>query len=303
MQVDTCSREAGDEERMEIPFVEFFAGIGGFSCAVEHLPVNVVAAFDQDAAARATYEAHFGTVTAIDLCGLRRADPEVLAADGWWLSPPCQPYTAKGRQLDVADPRARPLLHLINRLPDYRPSYLLLENVPPFATSRSRQLLLDTLQALGMKTQEAFICPTDFGIPNRRNRYFLLASQNAIAPPPPYPRFETSLGDYLEPSRPQQYLPPELAGRLDPASNIVAVDGVPAVFGSSYGRAIHGSGSYFDDGQGIRRFTPQEILRMLHFPATFRLPSALRQRAQYKLAGNSVNVAVVRYLVEWLLGT
>lgn len=284
-----------------IPFVEFFAGIGGFSNAIGHLPVQVVAAFDQDAAARAVYESYFGEVRAIDLCGLGPADPEVVAAKGWWLSPPCQPYTAKGRQLDVADARARPLLHLITRLSDYRPTYLLLENVPPFANSQSRDLLVEALRKLDMSIREVFICPTDFGIPNRRNRYFLLASKTPLVTPPPYPRLDAMLSDYLEPLQTPQYLPPDLVARLDPASNIVKADGVPAVFGSSYGRAIHGAGSYLDDEEGIRRFTPHEILRLLHFPSRVAFPDTLRPRAQYKLAGNSVNVAVVRYLVEWLL--
>ncbi len=287
---------------MTIPFVEMFSGIGGFSAAVQHLPVKVVAAFDQDAAARETYEKHFGPVISIDLCGLGSRHPRVLTARGWWLSPPCQPYTSKGRQLDMDDPRARPLLHLTEKLREYRPTYLLLENVPPFAESRSRKLLVETLADLQMSFTEALICPTNFGIPNRRNRYYLIASRSAIPEAPPYPDLRRPLGSYLDPPDPSLHLSSELVERLDPNSNIIDANGVPAVFGSSYGRAIHGAGSYFDDGTGIRRFTPQEILRLLHFPMGFDFPSGMRQRSQYKLAGNSVNVAVVRYLVKWLLG-
>jgi DNA (cytosine-5)-methyltransferase 1 len=288
---------------MTIPFVEMFSGVGGFSAAVQHLPVQVVAAFDQDAAAKAAYERHLGPVKSIDLCGLGSGDPLVLPAEGWWLSPPCQPYTSKGRQLDMDDPRARPLLHLTERLRDYRPSYLLLENVPPFADSRSRQLLMETLTDLKMEVAETLICPTSFGIPNKRNRYYLLASRNEVLRAPPYPQFRRPLAAYLDPPDPSLYLSSELVERLDPNSNIVDAKGVPAVFGSSYGRAIHGAGSYFNDGAGIRRFTPREILRLLHFPEGFDFPPNMRLRSQYKLSGNSVNVSVVRYLVEWLLGS
>jgi DNA (cytosine-5)-methyltransferase 1 len=287
---------------MTIPFVEMFSGIGGFCAAVHDLPVRVVAAFDQDGAAKTSYEKHFGPVKSIDLCGLGSQDPLVLSAEGWWLSPPCQPYTSKGRQLDIDDPRARPLLHLTERLRDYRPSYLLLENVPPFAESRSRQLLMETLKDLKMAATETLICPTSFGIPNRRNRYYLLASLHGVREAPPYPQFRHRLIDYLDPSDASLHLSSELVERLDPNSNIVDAEGIPAVFGSSYGRAIHGAGSYFNDGAGVRRFTPREILRLLHFPEDFSFPASLRLRSQYKLAGNSVNVAVVRYLVEWLLG-
>lgn len=285
-----------------IPFAELFAGIGGFSAAVRLLPVRVVAAFDQDAAAREVYQQHFGPISPIDLCGLGPADHGLLSARGWWLSPPCQPYTRKGRQLDVDDARARPLLHLIRRLPDYRPEMLLLENVPPFAESRSRGLLVEALRSLKMDVTEALICPSDFGIPNRRNRYYLLASKLPISRAPAYPDLRSQLGAYTDAPSRSGHLPRELVERLDPNRNIVDICGTPGVFGSSYGRAIHGAGSYLDDGRGIRRFTPEEIMRLLHFPDDVRFPATMSTRTRYKLAGNSVNVAVVQYLVEWLIG-
>jgi len=286
---------------MPIPFVELFSGIGGFSAAVRDLPVKVIAAFDQDGAANCVYERHFGPTRSIDLRGLKPADSAVRQARGWWLSPPCQPYTSKGHQLDMDDPRAQPLTHLIDLLPDYRPDYLLLENVPPFAKSRSRKRLVETLGDLKMHLTETLICPTNFGIPNRRNRYFLLASHRPLSKAPPYPEFELPLSAYLGPVDSSLHLSSDLVERLDPGSNIIDSTGTPAVFGSSYGRAIHGAGSYLDDGQGVRRFTPEEILRLLHFPDDIRFPSEMRLRTRYKLAGNSVNVAVVRYLAEWLL--
>ena len=37
---------------------------------------------------------------------------DVAGADGWLLSPPCQPYTRQHEMTDVSDPRAASLLHL-----------------------------------------------------------------------------------------------------------------------------------------------------------------------------------------------
>ncbi len=286
---------------MTIPFVEFFSGIGGFAAACNGRSVQVVAAYDQNEAARTAYAATFGAASPIDLCGLGPDDPQVRAGQGWWLSPPCQPYSTKGRQRDMDDPRARALTNLTALLSHYRPDYVMLENVPPFATSRSRAHLVAQLQALEMDFRESLICPTSFGIPNRRNRYYLIASREPIGPPPPRPHFGHGLSHYLDTDRPPKGIPESLLARLDWATNIVDAQGIPGVFGSSYGRAIHGAGDYYFDGHVVRRFTPQEILRLLHFPPEVRFPESLNTRSRYKLAGNSVNVAVVGYLLDWLI--
>ncbi|CAE8603167.1 unnamed protein product, partial [Polarella glacialis] len=72
---------------------------------------------------------------------------EMECSDLWLLSPPCQPYTRLGRQQDVGDKRASPLLHLTEMLPKLRqkPKALLVENVVGFETSESWHRLADAL--------------------------------------------------------------------------------------------------------------------------------------------------------------
>jgi len=74
-----------------------------------------------------------------------------------------------------------------------------------------------------------------------------------------------------------------------------------ACFGSSYGRAMKRAGSYLTQEGRVRRFSPEEMLRLLHFPGAYELPAELPLRIRYRLAGNSVNVACLEYLVRWLL--
>lgn len=70
-------------------------------------------------------------------------------------SPPCQPYTRNGKRLDTDDPRAEPLLHLIDVLRGmaYPPAALVLENVEGFEHSESRRRLVDALAARGYSLQ------------------------------------------------------------------------------------------------------------------------------------------------------
>ncbi|KAK8767132.1 hypothetical protein V5799_006086 [Amblyomma americanum] len=51
----------------------------------------------------------------------------------------------------------------------------------------------------------------------------------------------------------------------------------------------------------MRYFTPQEVAQLMCFPESFAFPPDLKPRHQYQLLGNSVNVRVVRCLLDYLL--
>ncbi len=81
-------------------------------------------------------------------CEIESLDTTTLqdfAADMWWLSPPCQPYSRRGHQRDIDDPRARSLLHIIQQIERVRPHTLALENVEGFANSRAFVALNEAL--------------------------------------------------------------------------------------------------------------------------------------------------------------
>ncbi len=293
------------------PFLEFFSGIGAFAAAAPGL-ATVVQPFDQDALCNETYQLNFhNSPSPQNLSSPRirlKGKPGEVSLH---MSPPCQPYTKKGKGLDVDDPRARAFLNIVGLLPSIRPRHFLLENVPPFQDSESRMRLLDTLDSLQMDVAEVLLCPTQLGIPNRRQRYFLLASTQPLGPQSPLPQVGYPLKEYLDPKPdPALFVSPEFEEKHRFGLDVVTLPSSPdakqqplAVFGSSYGHAVARAGSYLrtEDGH-LRRFSPKEILRLLHFPNTFHFPQSMRQTIRYRLAGNSMNVAVVRYLLQWLLG-
>jgi site-specific DNA-cytosine methylase len=352
-------------------FIEFFSGIGGMGAAARGAGASILAAFDQDEAANATYAANFGLLPIrANLSSLRLARIAALSANGWLLSPPCQPYTVRGKRRDDEDPRAAALLNLTALLPEAGPEFILLENVPPFAESRCLEKLRTALERAGLHSAQTVLCPTDLGIPNRRRRFYLLASRRPLPPlnmlavtgdhkckrqnakckvqsgqaswlsatidhrpsTITYDRRSTRfcldmvaltgdhpaglaapvhpLAEYLDRAPAAELLLSEAhLGRLKWPVNLVRADGIAACFGSSYGRVEWGAGSFLDvsdagsDGQRrARRFSPEEILRLLHFPSDFAFPPSLSLADRYRLAGNSVNVAVVSFLIRKLLG-
>ena len=48
----------------------------------------------------------------------------------------------------------------------------------------------------------------------------------------------------------------------------------------------------------LRFFSPVELLRLFGFPSHFHLPESLSRKKQYELIGNSVNVVVIKNLLQ-----
>lgn len=287
--------------------LELYAGIGGAAAAARGL-ATVVAAVDIDRDALAVYQENFDhRVEVKNLEFLSTAELAGFHADLWWLSPPCQPYTVKGRRRDHEDRRSRSLLALIESIAEIRPPRLALENVPGFAGSVTHGRLRAALGAAGYDVHEFLFCPSELGWPNRRWRFYLLASRLGLPPvvlsaPSPNRRILAEFLD-LTPA-PELRLAPELVARYRQALHRVEADdsdAVTACFASGYGRQIVRSGSYLIERDGSwRRFSPREVLRLLGFPEDYRLPAELGALRAYDLVGNSLSIPAVRWVLKRL---
>lgn len=291
--------------------VEFFAGVGGFATAWPE--VEVAAAIDIHQGAAEVYAANnshpFWTR---EIESIASEDILALQANLWWMSPPCQPYTLRGLRRDVVDPRAQSLLRLIDLMADCKPEYLLLENVHGFAKSRALGRLCQQLERCGYSWQTIELCPTEMGWPNKRPRFYLMASRIAkLVPWRSVPEYFYRTDDMVERHVDLQEIPLELL--MDESIIATIEDGIDrcdpnseratACFGSSYGRSLLNSGSYLQlkDGR-YRRFLPREVANLLGFPPSFNLPVACRTRTLWKLLGNSLSIPAVRYVLSHLPG-
>jgi len=298
---------------VELRGLELFSGIGGFAAAAKGSNLRIMAAMDQDRDALDTYRLNYPQHTC------RRVDLERVSAwelsaggiDFWWLSPPCQPYCERGARRDLADPRARSLVRILELLATMRdehlPRHLALENVAGFVGSQAHGRLREVLTGRGYHLAEHQICPTMLGVPSRRPRYYLAASRAPLVDGgEPAATTGRPLADYLAPELTGSCCPDELlldrdlverfgSGLriLDPSDPVAYT----TCFISGYGRSLMGAGSYLRCADGVRRFSPEEIARLLHFPPDFRFPPGLSLRKRWHLVGNSLSVAAVRHIL------
>lgn len=280
--------------------LELFSGIGGWRYA---LPPStcVTAAYDVSPAANATYAWNHGdTPQPRELATIPAKELTDLGADTWVLSPPCQPYCRMGLKGDLADPRARAFLRLLEILEAAPPERLVLENVEGFLESESHDRLVGLLGRKDFHLRTFRLCPTAFGVPNLRPRVYLLASRIPIPEqelPAAVPR---PVSDYLDAEEdPGLYLPEPVRAKhwmgLDLAR---AGDLRTACFIGGYGQRYVGSGSFLVTERGVRRFSPTEVGRLLGLPEAFGFPESLALEKRYKLLGNGLSIPVAR----WVLG-
>lgn len=164
--------------------VEFFSGVGGLHCGLlgADPTASVVAAYDVNPNANAVYGANFPE-TPINRSDLKRATAKQLGkfgADAWLMSPPCQPFSRNGKGGDVRDPRSAGFVNLIRVLGHMAapPHWLFIENVEGFETSECFALLTRTLAQRGYAVEIYVLSPHSFGIPNLRDRAFVLAQRD-----------------------------------------------------------------------------------------------------------------------------
>ena len=135
-------------------------------------------AFEIDSTARAFLKDNFEN---IDLRGSVRDRGDIPAHDNELIVAgfPCQPFSLLGKQEGWSDSRGRGnlLQCTVDMVMSRLPSLVLLENVAAFAKSddgRILKWLINTLEAKYV-VYHTILCSSDFGLPQSRRRWFLVA--------------------------------------------------------------------------------------------------------------------------------
>ena len=250
------------------------------------------------------------------------------------MSPPCQPFTRVGLKLDVADYRCEGLCHVIRclELGVISPKWILLENVKGFEQSHACNLFTDCLSKLGYSFSFEFLHPFNFGVPNARLRCYILAvkSSNPLTSLLSVMELsdfdQCSLGSFLQSSsevNEDYYLHPKTVSKYLHVADVVNSKSTHCMcFTKSYSRYFEGTGSLvleqtkdstsrelsgelkqrlLDESCRLRLFTEQEVLGLHSFPGWFSFPEDVTRKQRYKLLGNSLNVLVVKELLNHLL--
>ena len=261
------------------PYFSAFSGIGGFELALSrHYPHLHCAGYSEiDTHASKIYTHHFpghrnyGDIRAIDVRALPAFD---VLVGGF----PCQAFSFEGHRNGFDDRRGALFFELARIAREKQPRIILLENVKGLLShgaGRTCAAVISALDELGYDLQWQVLDSQNFGLPQRRERIFIVGHLRGTRRPDVFPfRAATS-------KLPDQQVPQSRRGRVRSIWSLRD--------SQSTRRAIL-------DRHTIRRLTPTECERLQGYPDGWTQGISIAQR--YKCLGNAVTVPVVEALVQ-----
>lgn len=174
--------------------VDLFAGGGGLTVGLKRAGFHVVSAVEIEPHAFSTYKVNHPEVMAfkqdirtIDGIRLKRTSPtgEIDLLTG---CPPCQGFSSLTSKYKREDPRNELINEMGRLVEEVLPKAVMIENVPGLG-EKGRVLLdkfLTKIRSLGYIPTYAVLQTADYGVPQQRRRFVLLAGRGfEIALPKP----------------------------------------------------------------------------------------------------------------------
>lgn len=206
--------------RSEAPRVlDLFSGCGGLSLGFLAAGFDIVGAVEIDPIASASHARNFHSTEpesvralhghARDITALEPAElvkelglgPEEAAVDVIVGGPPCQAFARVGRaklrevanhpEAFLKDPRSNLYLRYLHYVRRLRPLVLLMENVPDVLNYGGHNIaeeMCEVLEDLGYVASYTLLNAVHYGVPQMRERAFLLAYHKEIGQPIRFPR-------------------------------------------------------------------------------------------------------------------
>lgn len=294
--------------------LSLFSGCGGLDKGFVDAGYDVVWANDFDKYAVQTYQANFGNhivlgdINEIEINDLPNFD---ILIGGF----PCQPFSMMGEERGFEDARgtlffriAEILKYKIER--DEKPSVVVLENVRSLKTHNKGKTFKTILRILekdlGYKVFYDILNTADYGIPQTRNRTYIVcfANEKANFSFPRKQSLNSTLQDLLESNVDDKYF---LSDRILPTilSNGTGGYKAKSEIDLKIARPLCATmakmhracqDNYVTQNGRVRRLTPRECARLQGFDDDFLIPVSDTQA--YKQFGNAVTVNVSRAVAQ-----
>lgn len=317
-------------------YLDTFAGIGGFALGIERAHERVfgtkaecVGYSEIDRYAISIYEKHFrehknyGNITEIDTAKLPDFD---ILVGGF----PCQAFSIAGKRGGFEDTRGTLFFGLARILADKKPGYFCFENVKGLLShdrGRTFKTIIETLDELGYDLQWQVLNSKHFGVPQNRERIFIVGNLRDRPRPQVFPigasdqedivlptitkRITADAnGNYVRVGQTQEGVTNDIkvVGTLDEGGwekrhessrRVYDPDGLAPTIPTGTGGGVMPKilSPQVANGSRIRRLTPLECERLQAFPDYWTLHGKdgeqISDTQRYKTLGNAVTVNVI----------
>lgn len=176
--------------------IDLFSGAGGMSVGASMSGVDVRYAVELDKHAAATFALNhkrttllnqdIRTVKASHLKGLDKTQPTIIFG-----GPPCQGFsTSNQKNRDMQNANNWLYMEYVRLVKEVRPDWIVFENVKGLIETENGFFLdavLDGFKKLGYTTSHFVLHSADFGVPQKRNRLFIIGSLHGVETSAPLP--------------------------------------------------------------------------------------------------------------------
>ena len=292
-------------------FIDLFAGIGGIRLPFDRLGANCVFSSEWDKYSQVTYERNFGEKPHGDITKIEASD--IPSFDILLAGFPCQPFSNAGHKKGFEDARGTLFFDICRIVEHHQPEVIFLENVKAFKNHNKGNtfaVVSETLKNLGYKVYSKILNAKDFGIPQNRERIYIIAFRSKVKFQFPEPiEKPVKLGDILEQDIEDKYT---ISDKLWSGHKRRKKEHLEK--GNGFGYSLFSetseytstiSARYYKDGSEIliaqpkknpRKLTPREAARLQGFPEKFIIPVSDCQA--YRQFGNSVCVPVIEAIAK-----
>lgn len=309
-----------EEEKLKSKYniIDLFAGIGGIRSGFERVfqkDCQVVFSSEIDKNAQKTYYKNYkdvphGDITKIDAKDIP-AHEIVLAGF------PCQAFSVAGHRKGFEDTRGTLFFDVARIIEYHKPKVVFLENVKGFVghdKGNTFKIVKQTLVDLGYKVYAEVLNTKDYGIPQNRERIYIVAflDKTIEFKFPKKERLELGIEDFLDKDASETFyynnkpLYEKLKNEVIKKETVYQwrrqyvrenKNNVCPTLTANMGTGGHNVPIIKDD-KGIRKLTPMECIGFQGFDTTFTFPKDLALSHQYKQAGNSVTVKVIEKIAQ-----
>ncbi len=274
--------------------VGLFAGIGGIELGLASAGHESKLLCEIEPSAVAVLEEHFGeTEKQLDICAMKGLPKNTeLVAAGF----PCQDLSQAGKTVGITGSRSGLIGEVFRLLQRKRVEWILLENVSfmlQLGRGRALDVIMTELERLGYKWAYRVVNSRAFGVPQRRERIYILASRHHD------PRNVLLVDDGAEPSdtRSFRYVPCGFYWTEGLRGLGWAVDSVPTLKGGSTIGIPSPPAIIFPSGR-IAKPDIRDAERIQGFEEEWTLPAerVAKRGARWKLIGNAVTVNAASWI-------
>jgi len=295
-------------------FIDLFAGIGGIRLGFESVGGHCVFSSEFDEDACTTYEANFGEHPSGDITKIEARDiPDFDILLGGF---PCQAFSIIGKKEGFANETCGTLFFDIERiLKEKRPPAFMLENVRNLTAhdnGNTFRTIKKLLEALGYHVYAKVLNALDYGVPQKRERIFIVGFLDNVKFefPQPVPIEERkTLVDILETKVDRKYYVRDeiRLSRLErlkdkdyPRPYISHENMAGSITPHPYSSALRaGASANYILINDERRPTEREMLRIQGFPDTYKI--VLPYGKVKKQCGNSVAVPDIKTIAKEMI--